>query len=269
MIRYTVHVEAAQARFASIGQRAAGFDSVLKRWGGYFKSKALKRADAAEGWAPLAESTKKRLRHTRTSNITAQATVRASYGSALERYLIRAKRKEEAKRQYGALAGTDRAAAALAGTNSVRAATGKGTSSADLQELRRLRTAGAGAVERDAKGRAVKWGGSKAIDRLRKRLVLAEKQKAKGMPVTVGGDKRKADGHQLLGRVARSLQWKVEGAKVSCFSKIPWSEVHNAGGGAGNSATEPPREFLAIHDEDRAELSAILLDHLTGGAAAA
>jgi phage gpG-like protein len=51
---------------------------------------------------------------------------------------------------------------------------------------------------------------------------------------------------------------------VSCFSKVPWSEVHNAGGTAGRGASEPKREFLAILDEDRAVLADIVLSHLRG-----
>lgn len=268
MIRYTVHVSEAQAVFAHIGQRAANFESVLKRWGGYFKDKALKRADAQEGWAPLKESTLKKLRHQRLSKITSQGKVRASYASALERILIRQQRKAEARRQYGALAGSEKAAGILGSTASVRDATR--SASADLQELRRLRTAGAGAVDRDARGRAVTWTGSKAIDKLRKNLVKAEKQKEKARQEgtstksTIGGDARKADTHQLLGRVARSLQWTVEGTKVSCYSKIPWSEVHNAGGTAGHGANEPMRAFLLILAADRAKMAEIVLSHLRG-----
>lgn len=281
-VRYSVHISEAQARFEHIGQRAANFEGILKRWGGFFKAKALARADSADGWPPLKESTRKKLQHQRTSNITSQGKVRESYATALERHLIRQQRQAEARRQFGDLAGSTGAAKILSSASSVRAATGAGTASADLQELRRLRTAGAGAVDRDAKGRAVAWRGSPAINRLRKRLVKAEKQlavaklqraedRADGekraggyQKVTVGGDRRKADNHQLLGRVARSLQWDIEGSKVSAYSKIPWSEVHNAGGTAGHGAPEPQREFLAIHDDDRIELSDIVLSHLRG-----
>lgn len=288
-IRYTVHVSEAQARFEHIGQRAGNFESVLKRWGGFFKARALERADAADGWAPLKESTLKKLQHTRRAKITAQGQIRSSYGGTLERYLKREKAKAELRASLG---GTDNPA----------------RFSADLNELRRLRSAGAGAVDRDARGRAVNWRGSKAIDRLRKNLVKAEKEKdrilaarqgvhaagealavARGrgdaagiakaqakhdrtaatagqrLRSHVGGDATKAGGHQMLGRVARSLQWRIDGSKVSAYSKVPWSNIHNEGGTAGRGASEPPRPFLFITDEDRITLSEIVLDHLRGG----
>lgn len=269
MIRYAVHIDEAQARFTSLGVQAAGYERILKRWGGYFKSQALKRAETAEGWAPLAEATKKRLQQTRRSNITTHGKVRASYGSALERHLIREQAKQEARSQYGALAGSTNAAKRLSGTSSVRAAV-RGSASEDLQELRRLQAGGRVERARTKSGklsaRAEKWTGSKAIGRLRGRLAKAQAQQDKGQRASVGGDKRKSDGHQLLGRVARQIQWRQEGTRVSIFSKIPWSEIHNAGGTAGHGANEPERRFLEITDADQTILSQIVLDHLMGGA---
>lgn len=298
---YHVDVSGPQALFGQIGTQAAGFERVLKRWGGYFKAQALRRADAAEGWPPLSQATRKKLEQTRTSAITAQATVRKGYASALERYLIREQNKLEAKVQNEwASAG---AAAKLAGTSAAREAA-RSSPSADLQELRRLQAGGTVDRQLTKRGqpssKAVAWQGSKAVDRLRRRVARAQDQKRKiaearaGLEaaraaagqegatdkaharlakleakaqgkVRVGGDKRKAGNHKLLGRVARQIEWKLGGNRVSAFGRVPWGAVHNEGGSAGHGASEPKREHLAIRTEDETVLSEILLDHLLGG----
>jgi len=234
MLSFHVNASGPIKSFEGIARRAADTKGLLHAWGGYLRKEALKRADAAEGWAPLSEAYQLKLQQTRTSSVTQLGALRKGYASKLEGYL----RGQEKK--------------------------GSATAAADLQELRRLRQGGR--VDRDSAGKkAAAWGGSKAVDRLRKRLAKAEDQRAKGKRATVGGNKRKADRHKLLGSVARQIVFRVESeTTVETLSRVPWSKVHNEGGAAGNGATEPARPFLRLDATDMAKLSDIALEHFTG-----
>ena len=233
MVKFTFDISQPSKRFDAIERRAQQFGPILKRWGGYLRASALKRAEAADGWAPLAESTRKKYEQTRTSSVTSAGNVRKSYAGNLEGYL----KKEEKK--------------------------GSTTASADLAELRRLRAGGK--VERGEGGRkAAAWTGSKAVDRLRKRLARAEDQRAKGRKAKVGGDRRKSEKHKMLGVVARSIVFRTEGTGVSDMSRVPWSGAHNEGGSVGNGATVPARPFLFISSDDRRTLAQIALEHMLG-----
>ena len=237
MLHFKIDATGPIKTFDSIAKRAGDTTGLLKRWGGYFKTKALARADAAEGWPGLSEETRKKLEQTRTSSITVAGEIRKSYGSNLERYL-----KVQEKK-------------------------GNPNASMDLAELRRLRAGGR--VDRDAKGKkAAAWGGTKAVDRLRRRLAKAEDQRAAGKRARVGGDRRRIEKHRLLGSVARQIVWDVQGVQVvKTMSKVPWSGVHNEGGTAGNGAQIPERSFLRIDASDTVELSKIALQHFTGSRA--
>ena len=233
MLHFKIDAAGPIKTFEGIAKRANDTTGLLRRWGGYFRQKAHDRADAAEGWPGLSAATREKLEATRTSSVTVAGEIRKSYGVKLDAYL----RLQQVK-------GTPSAAA-------------------DIAELRRLRSGGK--VERDSKGKkAAAWSGSKAIDRLRKRLAKAQDQRAAGKRARVGGDARKAERHKLLGSVARQIVWNVEGNSVKALSRVPWSGVHNEGGSVGNGATVPQRSFLRIDAEDKAELSKIALEHFTG-----
>ena len=233
MLHFRIDASGPIKSFDNIARRAGDTTGLLKRWGGYFRAKAHDRADAAEGWPGLSAATREKLEQTRTSSVTVAGEIRKSYGVKLDSYL----KLQQAK--------------------------GAATAPADIAELRRLRAGGR--VERDAKGKkAAAWGGSKAIDRLRKRLAKAQDQRAAGKRATVGGDKRRSERHKLLGSVARQITWSVEGNTVKALSRVPWSAVHNDGGSVGNGATVPQRNFLRIDASDKQELSKIALEHFTG-----
>lgn len=230
-MHYAIKLELGQMK--GIEARAGDPGAILKRWGGYFRAQALRRAASQEGWPPLAESTRKKLQQQRLAKVTSAGKVRASYGSALDRYLARDANK------------------------------GSAGAAADLQELRRLRAGGA--VDRAEDGRkAAAWGGSRAIDRLRKQLARAQDQRQKGKRATVGGKRRKADKHKLLGQVATAIVWKLEGTSVKAFGRVPFSAVHNDGGSAGHGASEPQRVFLAVDAQDRVVLVDIVRQQLLG-----
>lgn len=234
MLSFKVDVHGPIKTFEGIARRAGDTKGLLHAWGGYLRKEALKRADAAEGWAPLSEAYQLKLQQTRTSSVTQLGALRKGYAGKLEGYL----RGQEKK--------------------------GVATAPADLAELRRLRAGGR--VDRDQKGKkAAAWGGSKAVDRVRKRLAKAEDQRAKGKRATVGGDKRKAERHKLLGSVARQIVFNVDSAtSVKTLSRVPWSKVHNEGGAVGNGASVPARVFLRLDATDMAKLSDIALEHFTG-----
>lgn len=243
--RYGPSWDKVLTRFTVMGARAANPAPILKRWGGYLRKAALARADSGEGWAPLAESTRKRLEQTRTARVTAHAQVRASYGRALQGYLQRQQRA------------------------------GEPTAAADLAELHRLRAGGR--VDRQVtkrgklSSRAQAWAGGKAIGRLRAQLARAqaqaEQQRAAGQTrvrVSVGGERRKSASHKLLGRVARQVIFRAGDTSVKVLSKVPWSGVHNDGGTAGHGARIPKRVFLEITSENEKVMREIVLEHLQG-----
>lgn len=227
MLRYEIDISMPVALMDGVQKRAQDPGRIFKRWGGYFRAKALRRADAAEGWPPLAESTRKRYEQTRTSAVTTQGKIRKGYGAALESYLRSQVRK------------------------------GNPTAASDLAELQRLRAGG-------SLGGAIGPHGG-AVARLRARLARAEQQRAKGRRATAGGNRRKSKGHKLLGRVARSIAWQVQGSGVKAFGRVPFSAVHNDGGSAGHGAAEPQRSFLTIEEEDKLVLAEIVQDHLLPG----
>ncbi len=237
MLAFKVDVHGPIKTFEGIARRAGDTKGLLHAWGGHLRKEALKRAEKAEGWAPLSEAYQLKLQQTRTSSVTQLGALRKGYASKLEGYL----RGQEKK--------------------------GVATAPADLAELRRLRSVVGAVIDRDQKGKkAAAWGGSKAVDRVRKRLAKAEDQRAKGKRATVGGDKRKAERHKLLGSVARQIVFNVvdSATSVKTLSRVPWSKVHNEGGAVGNGASVPARVFLRLDATDMAKLSKIAEDHFMG-----
>jgi len=102
---------------------------------------------------------------------------------------------------------------------------------------------------------------TKAVESLRKRLVRAKQIKAAGGKASIG--KRKIEKHKMLGKLGR-LATKLNGYKVIVEDKVPWSNIHNEGGVAGHGAIIPQRQYLAISDQARIELSEIALRWFMG-----
>lgn len=63
----------------AIFRNASEIKPILRRWGGYLRGEAKKTFADEKGWEPLAESTLKKLQHTRTSKVTTRGRLRASY----------------------------------------------------------------------------------------------------------------------------------------------------------------------------------------------
>jgi phage gpG-like protein len=128
----------------------------------------------------------------------------------------------------------------------------KGASEMTLAELRRLARGGSTAFSLAEQQEA-------SIERLRKKLAHA---RATGK--RVGGDRRRSDKHQLLGRLRTALEGKIHGFTAILENRIPWSRVHNDGGTAGKGARIPARATLFILAEDVAAFAQIALDALMG-----
>lgn len=224
---YKIDVSRPVETLDGIASRARDGTAILKRWGGYLRAAALRRADTAEGWPPLAQSTKKKYEATRLSSVTTRGGVRKGYGAALQSYLR------------------------------MRVKKGDATATSDLAELQRLSAGG-------TVGGSVGPQGA-AVERLRRRLQRAEQQRAKGKRAKVGGNRRKSSRWRPLGLVARQIQWEVQGESVKDLSRVPWSDVHNSGGAAGHGASQPPRPFLLITAADRDELRLIVVGQILRG----
>lgn len=121
-----------------------------------------------------------------------------------------------------------------------------------IAELRRLARGGSTAMSLAEQQEA-------SIERLRKQL-----DRARSTGKRVGGDRRKIDRHQLLGRLSTALQGQIKGAKAILENRVPWSGVHNEGGTAGKGARIPKRPTLLILAEDCATLAQIALDSFFG-----
>lgn len=121
----------------------------------------------------------------------------------------------------------------------------------DLDELMQLQRG------KSPSAPAVLGGTSKAVTNLRKQLT---KYKATGK--RVGGNRRKIQGHKLLGKLAQAFTFNITGSAVVITNHIPWSGVHNLGGKVGNGATLPARPFLFFSSANEQRLAEIAGEEL-------
>ena len=98
-----------------------------------------------------------------------------------------------------------------------------------------------------------------AVDRLRRNLA-----KAQATGKVVGGDARKADKHQILGKARTAWEVYISKTSAKLRSALPFSEVLFKGGRVGNNAVLPERNVLFIDGSDVTELAKIALDWLMG-----
>ena len=226
----------------AIFRRAEDVKPVLRRWGGWLRADAKEHFEQQPGWEPLAESTRERLEHTRTSAVTVQGKLRASY----------------VKRSESAFLGQLRA--------------GKVNSGVKLAELRRL--ARGGSTRHSLQDGTRRY--SKALERARQLM-----DKAQGPTPKKHGDKRgeflralggktanrrAIESHQLLGRLRTAFRAAVQEASVVVENAVPWSRIHNEGGttGRGGRTRIKARVFLEITARAAAELANIALEHFLG-----
>ena len=121
-----------------------------------------------------------------------------------------------------------------------------------IAELRRLARGGSAAFSLSEQQ-------DRSIERLRKQLERARRTKKR-----VGGDRRRSDKHELLGRLKTALQGSVKGMKAILENRVPWSGVHNEGGAVGHRARVPARPTLYILAEDLRTYAQITLDSVLG-----
>ena len=189
-------------------------------------------AQEGPGWPPLAKSTIERLQQTRTSAVTAQGKVRASYARAAEKGLL-----ARAKRGLGTYTSVDELR---------RLAQGGGLGfTLERQGQLNLRT-----EEREGQMHQVVEGrqGSRAISRLRKAL---EQHEGKNTFERREG-KRAIETHRLLGKLAGANKMDIQGSSATIHnvaknkSGQKFSGIHNDGGTAGHGAQIPERKFLEL-----------------------
>ena len=106
---------------------------------------------------------------------------------------------------------------------------------------------------------SVNTSGNRALARLQKQLQKAATGKV------VGGDKRKIDNHQILGKLAGALVGSVQGDTAKVENAVGFSKVQNEGGPVGNKAVLPARTTLSIESKDPKVLAEIVVDHLLRG----
>lgn len=102
-------------------------------------------------------------------------------------------------------------------------------------------------------------GGNKALARLQKALTRAADGKR------VGGDRRKLQGHKILGKLVGALVGSISGDSATVTNAVRFSRVQNQGGTVGHGAVLPARTTLEITRADGAVLAEVVVDHLLGG----
>ncbi len=131
-------------RLRKMGAKASDLRPLYQAWSRFLRQEAKDRIEAGEGFAPLAESTTKRLKQSRTSAITARGQVRQSYAKRLEVQLRRQVRAEKLEEEV-------------------------------LTDLQTLRAGGRAALHLDVSDRR-----SKALIRLQKQLKHAQTKQRVG-----------------------------------------------------------------------------------------
>jgi len=227
-------------------------DPVLKEFGVYLRNKAKERFRAeGPGWPQLAASTQERLAHTRTAKVTAFGKVRASSARSLVQRLQRvASRGRGAARALSLGQKSDKHYTALvraigAGQRAEEAAAAIGKlarAGRNLELVGHIRTF---VPHREVKRLATAL--EKVVGKTQAQLRAGQRQSAT---------------HKLLGKIASSLQARVERGRLVVKSAIPWAGVHNEGGAAGHGAQEPARTFLELEDDDVTVFDLLLGDHL-------
>lgn len=100
---------------------------------------------------------------------------------------------------------------------------------------------------------------SKALGRLQRALVKAQTGKV------VGGNKRKIQGHKILGKLIGALVGSINGDTARVENAARYSKVINEGGTVGNGAVLPARTTLSIEQSDTRVLGEIVVDHMLNG----
>lgn len=216
---------------------------ILKRFGAYLRGVAKAKFQAeGPGWTPLAKSTIERLEHTKTSNVTSQGRLRASYVKKRRTAL-----GKKSKRASKALGRTTVYYNVFSSGRKIKAnlkAKDK-NSRAEISELNRLYENPDSAVSGRFKNLTT---AAKKIDRI---------QSGKSVK-----SQRAIDKHKLLGKLANSLSATTTKKQLTVQSKVDWSGVQNDGGIVGNNATLPGRPFLELEPKDLEVLAKIAQDYM-------
>ena len=107
--------------------------------------------------------------------------------------------------------------------------------------------------------------GNRTVDRLRRRLVTAQKAKAQGMRIATGKTQAERSKGQRGGKMAGAFRALIRGLGVVVENSAKYSKVHDEGGRVGNGAVLPAWGFMDISAKARAALADIALAWLLRG----
>lgn len=110
-----------------------------------------------------------------------------------------------------------------------------------------------------------KGGGNRAVDRLRRRLLTAEKAKVAGMRLATGKTQLEKSKGIRGGKMGGAFRVLFRGLSVIVQNSAKYSAVHNRGGRVGNGAVLPAWEFMFISAKAKADLAEIALNWILRG----
>lgn len=234
-LQLQVKIELPAELLEKLAQAPRAATRIVRRWGKYGRAMARSRIDQGEV-KNLAPATVRRYSGLRTSNVTIYGKVRASYQRSLGGQLQGKANRELGQRGYDLDA---------------LSADSIGRASAQNSDLAALRQLSSGLLP------TLTSTSSKALLKLHKAI---GKYQTTGK--RQGGDRRKIQGHKVLGKLRGAYVFSVSGNSVLITNKVPWSGVLERGGAVGNGAVLPARPVLFFGASNLRELGDIAREEL-------
>lgn len=107
--------------------------------------------------------------------------------------------------------------------------------------------------------------GNRAVDRLRRRLLTAQKAKAQGMRLATGKTQLEKTKGARGGSMGRAFRVIIRGLGLVLENSAKYSKVHDEGGRVGNGAVLPKWNFMFLTPSGKAELAEIALRWILHG----
>lgn len=107
--------------------------------------------------------------------------------------------------------------------------------------------------------------GNRAVDRLRRRLLTAQKAKAQGMRIATGKKQIEKTKGVRGGSMGRAFRVVIRGLGLILVNTAKHSKVHDEGGRVGNGAVLPKWGFMFLTPSGKAELAEIALRWILHG----
>ena len=106
---------------------------------------------------------------------------------------------------------------------------------------------------------------NRAVDRLRRRLLTAQKAKAQGMRIATGKKQIEKTKGVRGGSMGRAFRVIIRGLGLVLENSVKYSKVHDEGGRVGNGAVLPKWNFMFLTASAKAELAEIALRWILHG----